>query len=201
MTNLNKSLKYSILLTFAFILIIRLRPIWERYTTKILMIFLFLTIIILFFLIMIKLIIELIKILSNLKNLNFISILPFGILLIGLLDGIFNPLRIDLDKIYGDVTFRACYEGTQNQATFILRSKNKFEIHWTGAFFYSEYFYGTYNIISDTLFLQNESDNNIPVGEKLFMDNKNKILRPIQIDSDNLKNRYIFYYGYCKGLN
>ena len=37
------------------------------------------------------------------------------------MDGIFNPLKINLDKIYGQVDFRACYEGTQNQATFKLR--------------------------------------------------------------------------------
>lgn len=49
--------------------------------------------------------------------------------------GIFNPLSIDLDFIYGKVNLRACYEGTQNQAIFKLRDNGKFDIHSTGVFF------------------------------------------------------------------
>ncbi len=118
-----------------------------------------------------------------------------------LLDGMFNPLKIDLNKIYGNVLFRACFEGTQNQATFKLLENNKFEIHWTGVFFYDEYFVGTYEKRGDTLYLDYRGKKPVRFGERILMDNDKEILETICSDDDSLRNVVPFYYGFCKGLN
>ena len=102
-----------------------------------------------------------------------------------------------------DITFRACYEGTQNQAVFFLFGKDQtFLIHWTGVFFYDETFSGYYTQTGDTLYLKYK-DNKVPKGltEKLFMNHQEKVLVPMheKMDTNNF-TRY-FYYGSCKGLN
>ncbi|MBC34644.1 MAG: hypothetical protein CL663_01175 [Bacteroidetes bacterium] len=99
------------------------------------------------------------------------------------------------------VVFRACYEGTQNQATFKLFENNEFELHWSGAFFYRELFTGTYKEKSDTLFLNYETAKAIRFGEKILMDSVNEQLITIRHDGDSLVNVVAFYYGFCKGLN
>ncbi len=113
-----------------------------------------------------------------------------------LLDGIFNPLQIDLDKIYGYVNFRACYEGTKSQATFKLRENAKFDIHWTRVFFYDEYFNGEYIKKGDTIFLdfkseipRNLSDTLVIKGDYIY-----------RLKADTLVSTH-FYLGHCKGLN
>jgi len=117
------------------------------------------------------------------------------------LDGIYNPLKVDLNKIYGEVIFRACFEGTQNQATFKLLENNKFELHWTGVFFYDQFFTGSFQIEGDTLFLKYNNAKPIRFGDKILMNNEEGLLVPIRSENDSLKNVVPFYYGYCKGLN
>lgn len=198
---LTKSLKVSIILSIAFIGLIRFRPIWERNPGGLWNVIFFLVIAILFFWISVKILIEIVRIIKNRKTPKSTSFLPIGILLIGLLDGIYNPLRLNLENVYGDVTFRACFEGTQNQATFKLREPDRFEIHWTGVFFYDEFFEGTYSQIEDTLFLDYQNERPKRFGSKILMDNENEILRTIGIEKDSMEYEVPFYYGYCKGLN
>lgn len=198
---MTKSLKISIILSIALVGLIRLRPIWERNPGGLWNVLFFLSIAIILLWILIKILIEIVRIIKQQNTLKLNSFLSIGILLIGLLDGIYNPFRINLESIYGDVIFRACYEGTQNQATFKLREENAFEIHWTGIFFYDEFFTGTYNQIGDTLFLDYNGKKPSRFGDKVLMDNENEKLRTIRSDIDSLQNVAIFYYGYCKGLN
>lgn len=200
-TILTKSLKISIILSIALVGLIRLRPIWERNPGGLWNVLFFLSITIIFLWISIKILIEIVRIIKQRNALKLNSFLPIGILLIGLLDGMYNPFKINLENIYGDVTFRACYEGTQNQATFKLREENDFEIHWTGVFFYDEFFKGTYTQIGDTLFLDYNGKRPIRFGDKVLMDNENENLQTIHTDGDSLQNVVPFYYGYCKGLN
>lgn len=148
-----------------------------------------------------KILIEIVKIIKNRKTLTLISFIPIGVLLIGLLEGIYNPLRLNLENVYGDVTFRACFEGTQNQATFKLREPDKFEIHWTGAFFYDEFFKGKYSKVGDTLFLDYDGNRPKRFGDTILMDSKNDLLQTIRTEDDSLDHLVPFYYGYCKGLN
>ncbi|MEZ5056308.1 MAG: hypothetical protein R2879_04650 [Saprospiraceae bacterium] len=198
---MTKSLKTSIILSIAFIGLLRLRPIWERNPGGLWNLIFYLSIASLFIWISIKILIEIYKIHKNRSNLKWTTFLPIVILLIGLLDGLYNPLKLNLENIYGEVTFRACYEGTQNQATFKLRKPDRFEIHWTGVFFYDEFFVGTYSKSGDTLLLNYKGKKPGRIGDKILMDDKNEILQTIRTDDDNLEYVDPFYYGYCKGLN
>lgn len=196
---MTKSFKISIILSACFIGLVRLKPIWERNLDGLWNILFSVFIPILFVWIISRIIIEVFKILKNPK---LASLIPIGILLIGLLDVIYNPMKVNLERIYGDITFIACYEGTQNQATFTLREKSIFEIYSTGVFFSNVFFTGTYSQIGDTLFLKyNNSKKPLRFGDKILMDNKNKQLKAISSKTGSFKNPILFNYGYCKELN
>lgn len=126
--------------------------------------------------------------------------IPTIIMLVLLLDGLFNPLKVDLDRLNGKVVFRACFEGTQNGATLKLREGNKFDILWTGVLT-SSFFYGDYDQVGDTLFLNYHGLKPKRFGEIIHMDNENEFLIPIDKNIDSLKYVVSFYYGHCKGLN
>lgn len=129
--------------------------------------------------------------------------LPPTILIIGVLYfTFFNTFSFDIDeKVYGKVIFRACYEGTQNQTTFKLREKNRFEIHATGVFFYDTYFKGHYNRHGDTVDLKYEGAIHRAIGERVFMNNRDSVMEVIKRSGDSTGRPLRFYYGYCKGLN
>ena len=113
-----------------------------------------------------------------------------------ILDGFYNPLKIDLDSIYGKTVFRACYEGTQNQATFKLRDNGKFDIHWTGAFFSDNFYTGKYTLNGDTLFMNFNTIIPGKLDDTLII--KHGYL--CKLESDTLVSTF-FYLGRCKGLN
>lgn len=113
-----------------------------------------------------------------------------------LLDGLFNPLKINLDKIYGQVVFRACYEGTQNQATLKLRKNGKFDIHWTGVFFSDDFYTGNYRRNGDTILLNFKTEVPGKLNDTLVI--KEDYL--YRLKSDTLISTH-FYLGQCKGLN
>lgn len=156
----------------------------------------FLGIAVLFFWLIVKIIIEISRLIKQRKNLTFKLFVPIMIMTVLLLDGMFNPLKIDLDKVYGQIEFRACYEGTQNQATLNLRESGKFDIHSTGVFFYDEFFTGKYVKNGDTILLdfktekpRNLSDTLVVIGDYIY-----------SLKADSLISTH-FYLGYCKGLN
>jgi hypothetical protein len=198
---MTRNLKISLIISILFVGLIRLKPIWERNPGGFWNLLFYLVIAILFFWLIVKIIIEIIRLIKQRKNLTLRLIIPILIMSLLLLDGIFNPLKIDLNSIYGNVIFRACFEGTQNQATFKLLDNNKFEIHWTGVFFYDEYFVGTYEKHGDTLYLDYRWKKPIRFGERILMNNEKEILQTIRSENDSLRNVVPFYYGYCKGLN
>lgn len=177
-------------------------PIWSRHPGGLWILVIFLLIVIGFIWLAVELIKQIIGLIKNRRIFDWSHLLP-SILIIGVLCFIFfNTFSFNVEeKIYGKVTFRACFEGTQNQATFKLKEGNKFEIHWTGVFFYDEYFTGTYRQIGDTLILNYQSERPIRFGNRIFMDNENQSLVSIRKENDSLKNVVSFYYGYCKGLN
>jgi hypothetical protein len=190
------------LVSVTLLLLIYTDPLWTRYPGGFWIILIFLLIVTGFFWLVIKLIKEIIGLIKNRKTFKANHLLP-TILIVGILCfTFFNTLSFDMeDSIYGKVIFRACYEGTQNQATFKLREGNRFEIHWTGVFFYDEYFTGTYKQVGDTLILDYHADRPIRFGDQILMDNQSGLLTTIRTENDNLKNVVTFYYGYCKGLN
>jgi len=151
---------------------------------------------------LVKLIKELVVLIKNRKTLKWDQLLP-AILITGFFCFTFlNTFSFDLEeRVYGKVTFRACYEGTQNQATFKLRDRNKFEIHATGVFFYDEYFTGQYIQHGDTLDLEYDGDVHGAVGEKVFMNDRDSLIEVIKQNVDSTRRPLTFYYGYCKGSN
>ena len=107
-----------------------------------------------------------------------------------LLDGMFNPLKFNLDKIYGHVVFRACYEGTQNQATFKLRESGKFDIHWTGVFFSDNFYTGEYIKKGDTILLDFKTEIPRNLSDTLLIDG-DYIYR---LKSDTLISTHFFFF-------
>jgi len=190
------------LVSVILLLIIYTNYLWARYPGGLWIPLIFLLIVSGFIWLLVTLVKEIIGLIKNMKTFKWNLFLP-TILIVGVLCITFlNTFSFDIEnKVYGKVVFRACYEGTQNQATFKPREGNRFEIHWTGVFFYDEYFTGTYRQTGDTLILDYHTDRPIRFGDRVFMDNENQLLTTIRQDNDRLKNVVPFYYGYCKGLN
>ena len=113
---------------------------------------------------------------------------------------IFSPYRLNSECLESKIVLRACFEGTQNQATLKFREDKTFEINWTGAFFADSWYIGTYKQTSDTFYLYYTTekpyrfgDTVLNNGQSLITLNKNKI--------DSSQYFVAFYLGYCKGLN
>lgn len=190
------------LVSLTLLLLIYTDPLWTRYPGGFWLILIFLLIVAAFFWLIIKLIRELIGLIKNRKAFKPNHLLPTLLIAAVLCFIFFSRLSFEIeDAIYGKVVFRACYEGTQNQATFKLREGNRFEIHWTGVFFYDRYFTGTYKQVGDTLILDYHSKRTLRFGDRIIMNNQTGLLTTIRTEKDSLENVVPFYYGYCKGLN
>jgi hypothetical protein len=198
---MTRNLKISLTISILFVGLIRFIPIWQRNPGGFWNLLFYLAIVVLFFWLTIKIIKEIVRLIKQRKNLTCSSFHPILIMILMLFDGMFNPLKIDLNELYGNVVFKACFEGTQNQATFKLLENNRFEIHWTGVFFYDEYFVGTYEKLGDTLHLNYHGNKPLRLGDRILMNNDREILETIRSDNDSLLNKVRFYYGSCKGLN
>ncbi len=193
---MTKNMKISIIISILFIGIIRLKPIWERQPGDWWNLLYYLVIVVLFFWILTKIVIDLISLIRKRRDFKAKMLIPIAIMTIVILDGFYNPLKIDLDKIYGKVVFRACYEGTQNQATFKLRDSGKFDIHWTGVFFSDNFYTGVYKRNGDTIFMNFKTETPRILGDTLLINGENLCL----LKDDTILPTY-FYLGYCKGLN
>ena len=193
---MSKNFKISLVLSVLFIGLVRFRPLWERYPGGLWNLFFFLGIAVLFVVLSIKLIREIAQIFKKRSHLTFHLVTPSIVIGILLFDGLFNPLKLDLDKMYGRVDFQACYEGTQNQAVFKFREGGSFDIHWTGVFFYDQFFTGQYIKKGDTLLLDFDTkppgklSDTILVAQGTILSLKSDTLIPTN-----------FYLGHCKGLN
>ena len=193
---MTRTLKISIVLSILFIGLIRFRPIWERNPGGFWNVLFFLGIAVLFFWILTKIVIEIIRIIKIRKEVSFKIFMPILVLIIGIADGMYNPLKIDLDSVYGKTVFRACYDGTQNQATFKLRDNGKFDIHWTGVFFSDNFYTGKYSMNEDTILMDFYTEIPRLLGDTLII-NEEILYR---LKSNTLTTTH-FYLGYCKGLN
>ena len=192
---MTRSLKTSLIISILFVALNRLQPFWERYPGGLWNNLLFLAITVLFFWLITKIIIEMVRLIKQRRVLTIKLFVPILIMTVFLLDGMYNPFKIDFDKVYGPVVFRACYEGTQNQATFKLRDNGKFDIHWT-SIISSTFFTGQYAMKGDTIFMN--FDTRVPrmLGDTLII--KDEYL--YRSHKDTLTSTY-FYLGDCKGLN
>ena len=139
---------------------------------------------------------------KNRKNLTIRIFIPFIICAITLTYTIFSPYRLNSEYLEhkGEVVIRACYEGTQNQATLKFWEDQTFELHWTGVFFYSSWTYGTYEQRADTLFLHYTTEKPYRFGDSIVI--KDDLLITINQHKIDSSQYFVpFYLGYCKGLN
>ena len=133
-------------------------------------------------------------------SLTFNHLIPTIICGITLGYTVFSPYRVNSEGFESKIIFRACFEGTQNQATLKFREDKTFEINWTGVFFYDSWYTGTYKQNADTFYLQYSSEKPYRFGDSILNNGQSLItLNKIKIDS----SQYFvpFYLGDCKGLN
>jgi len=175
----------------------------DKYTSGLICLFLTLLIPITFITMVVYCIKGVIGVFRNRKNLTFCNFVPLAICLGALTYMLFSPVRLDSENFENrsKIVLRACYEGTQNQATLKFRENQTFELHWTGVFFSSNWHYGTYKQEADTIFLYYSTKKPLGgIGDTIII--KDDLLITInkyKVDS----TRYFvpFYLGYCKGLN
>jgi hypothetical protein len=199
---LRRKLSLISVVSLLYLFLIYTDPLWMRYPGGLWIPILFLLIVVGFFWLTFSLCIELLGLMKNKKDRTWRQMLPALLITLILCFSFFYTIPFDVEEeVYGKVLFRACYEGTQNQATLKLREGNRFEIHWTGVFFYDEYFVGRYSQSLDTLFLNYQGDKPARFGEIVYMESQSKLLRTIRQHGDSSANDVSFYYGYCQGLN
>ncbi len=153
-----------------------------------------------FITIIVYLIIGLIQIINNIKNLTFKFCIPTIICFLTLLYTIFSPYRLDSEILESEVEIRACYEGTQNQAYIKFRKDKTFELNWTGVFGYDKWWTGKWNKKGDTLLLNYDNEKVKQLGDTVLIDNG--YLKPVGTSVDTIEfKRPMFYLGYCKHEN
>lgn len=172
----------------------------DKYLTGAIFIILTLLIPITFLAIVIYMFVGLIRIFRNRRSLTFKLYLPTIITLTTLIYTIFSPYRLDSEKLESEVEIRACYEGTQNQAYIKFRKDNSFELNWTGAFGYDEWWTGQWRKTGDTLLLKYDGDKIKQLGDTVLI--AKGYLNPIGHSVDTAKfHRPMFYLGYCRHEN
>lgn len=172
----------------------------DKYLTGVIFIILSLLIPITFITVLIYFIKGLIQIFRNGHSLTFKFWLPTIICLVTLTYTIFSPYRLDSENLESKIILRACFEGTQNQATIKFRENKTFEINWTGAFLADRWYTGMYKQKNDTFYLNYTTEKPYRFGDTILNNGKSLIiLNKFKIDS----SQYFvpFYLGYCKGLN
>lgn len=141
-----------------------------------------------------------VKIIRNRQNLNFTLCLPTIICSITLLYTLFSPYRLDSEKLESEVEFRACYEGTQNQAYILFRKDKTFELNWTGVFGYNEWWTGKWSKNGNVLTLKYDGKEVKQLGDKILI--SKGYLNPIGKSFNKKEYPYpMFYLGYCKHEN
>jgi hypothetical protein len=197
---LRQQTKWATYYSCAFLLLIIFYHHIDKYTSGAIYLFLFCLIPVLFIAILVNFIKSIISVFKSRAELEFRLFLPFIIYSTSLLYIFFSPIRLDSEKLESQVSIRACYEGTQNQATLKFRENNTFELQWTGVFFYNEWWKGKWVIKGNTIKLTYFGKVSEKLGSELVF--KNGYLVPINKSYDKEKYPYPFFYlGYCKGLN
>ncbi len=109
------------------------------------------------------------RIIRHKKNLTLKLCLPIIICSITILYTLFSPYRLDSEKLESEVEFRACYEGTQNQAYILFIKDKTFELHWTGSFGYNEWRTGKWQRKGNVLTLNYKGEEEEQLGREILM--------------------------------
>lgn len=172
----------------------------DKHISGVLFTILFLLIPILFLTIIVFTIINFILIYKQRHSLTLKVFLPMLICILTLSYTIFSPYRLDSEYLESPIEFRACYEGTQNQATIKFREDKTFELHWTGAFFANDWWSGKWSRNGDTINFSYDKEKSEQLGEKVLI--YQGYLRPIGNPTDSMKyKRPMFYLGFCRHEN
>ncbi|WP_341693917.1 hypothetical protein [Flavobacterium calami] len=172
----------------------------DKHLSGVVYIFLTALIPIIFVLIFVFEIKGIVRIIRNRANLNFLFCLPVLICSITILYTFLSPYRLDSEKLESEVDFRACYEGTQNQAYILFRKDKTFELHWTGVFGYNEWWTGKWDVKDNILTLKYDDKQAVQLGDKILI--SNGYLNPIGKTFDKKKYPHpMFYLGYCRHEN
>lgn len=139
-----------------------------------------------------------IRLIRNRKSWTLKLCLPTIICSITLLYTLFSPYRLDSEKLESEVEFRACYEGTQNQAYILFRKDKTFELHWTGVFGYNKWWTGKWERKGNVLKLKYDGEKVEQLGEEILI--SKGYLNPIRKTFDK-KEYPMFYFGCCKHEN
>ncbi len=172
----------------------------DKYLTGVIFAILTLLIPTLFFAVIVYLILSIIQLYKNRQQLNLSVFIPSIICVLTLAYTLFCPFRLDSEDLASPIQFRACYEGTQNQATIKFREDKTFELHWTGAFFANDWWTGKWNKDGDTIFFNYDNEIVKQLGNKVLI--ANGYLQPFGNTGDTVKfYRPMFYLGYCRHEN
>ena len=144
--------------------------------------------------------VQTVDIYRNRKALTFKFCLPAILILLNILYILLFPFRLSSERFESQVVLRGCFEGTQNQASIKFRSNQSFEIHWTGAFGYNDWFYGEYEKFGDTLILHYQTEEPLRFGDTILVNDHG--FSPInKVDKPDKTYMVGFYLGYCQGYN
>ncbi len=172
----------------------------DKYLTGIVFIFLTLLIPITFIAIVVYAVKGVVQISSNRSSLNFKFCLPVIIALVTLVYTIFSPWRVSSEILERKIILRACFEGTQNQASIKFRQDKTFEINWTGVFGYDEWFTGIYHQEGDTFYLKYKTEKPFRFGDTII-NNGRSLITINKLKKDSHQYFVPFSLGNCKGLN
>jgi len=137
-------------------------------------------------------------IVANRSRISLKSVIPTLLYLALLCYFFLSPYRLSSECLESKVVIRACYEGTQNQATWKFRSDKSFELHLTGVFFSNVWYTGTWRKDGDILYLKYDRGTSQGVGDTLLV--RGGYLHKINRLS-NENNVPVFYLGYCRHEN
>nr|WP_067054170.1 hypothetical protein [Mucilaginibacter sp. L294] len=194
-TNLKSRIIRALIISFAFFILAFFYYHIDKLTPWWFLIIAMLTIAILFIIIVVNVIKQTIFIIKQRKSLTVMCFLPLLIYL----SVVLAPFGSSED-FESNVKFRACYEGTQNQAYINFREDKTFELHWTGAFFYNEWFTGKWEQKGNNLTLKYDNKVVDVLGHRLLIDSGYLIPRDkeVIVREHGFKR---FYLGYCKNEN
>lgn len=198
--NVSRQSKIEVALCFIYLLLIIFYHHIDKYLNGAVFVILTLLIPISFIIISVYSVKGIIKSIRHRNNVSFGSFISTVICVLTLCYSIFSPYRLDSESWESDVEFRACYEGTQNQATIKFRKDKSFELHSTGVFFASTWYTGQWNKNGDIVYLKYDNEKPKRLGDVLLI--KNGYLHNIGKSTKVLKgNMPLFYIGYCRHEN
>jgi len=148
----NRKIKIAFFFSILFVVLVKTTYYWQKLAGLVFPI-VGTIIAVLFISISIKIIIALVVIIKQKKNLSLKLFIPCIIYVIAIGDGVFNPFNINAEKFQSKVLIRACYEGTMNTATIKFRENKTFEFQAVGWFAISDFYQGTWKSEGDTLYL------------------------------------------------